>query len=85
MVGSLVKNCGFESLKSFVFEILGNEEAELMDKIREVSLMLVSLDSILTSSISQMQAKPKPPFLPPLEKEAYTLVLDMDETLIHTK
>ena len=84
-MGSLVKNCGFESLKSFVFEILGNEEAELMDKIREVSLMLVSLDSILTSSISQMQAKPKPPFLPPLEKEAYTLVLDMDETLIHTK
>ena len=47
--------------------------------------MLVSLDSILTSSINQMQTKPKPPFLPPLKKEAYTLVLDMDETLIHTK
>lgn len=41
--------------------------------------MLVSLDSILTSSIHQLPPKPKPPFLPPLEKEnQYTLVLDMD-------
>ena len=41
--------------------------------------MLVSLDSILTSSIHQNAAKPKPPFLPPLEKGSkYTLVLDMD-------
>lgn len=48
--------------------------------------MLVSLDSILTSSVNQMPAKPKPPFLPPNEKpNYYTLVLDMDETLIHTK
>jgi predicted HAD superfamily phosphohydrolase YqeG len=48
--------------------------------------MLVSLDSILTSSIHQSAAKPKPPFLPAMEKkEKYTLVLDMDETLIHTK
>jgi hypothetical protein len=65
---------------------LNNSEAELIDKVREVSLMLISLDSILTSSVHQMANKPKPPFLPPLEKDTkYTLVLDMDETLIHTK
>jgi len=57
----------------------------LGDKVREVSLMLISLDSILTSSVNQMAAKPKPPFLPPGDEKAYTLVLDMDETLIHTK
>lgn len=55
------------------------------DKVREVSLMLISLDSILTSSVNQMAAKPKPPFLPPGDEKAYILVLDMDETLIHTK
>ena len=32
-----------------------------------------------------MAAKPKPPFLPPGDEKAYILVLDMDETLIHTK
>ena len=49
-------------------------------------MMLVSLDSILTSSVHQMSNKPKPPFLPPNDKPGlYTLVLDMDETLIHTK
>ena len=47
--------------------------------------MLISLDSILTSSINQTTAKPKPPFLPPAKEGTYTLVLDMDETLIHTK
>lgn len=48
--------------------------------------MLVSLDNILTSSIHQLPPKPQPPFLPPPEKNVqYTLVLDMDETLIHTK
>lgn len=56
-----------------------------MDKVREVSLMLISLDNILTSSIHQMTPKPKPPFLPPPQEGVYTLVLDMDETLIHTK
>lgn len=36
--------------------------------------------------MSQYANKPKPPFLPPKEKNVkYTLVLDMDETLIHTK
>ena len=29
--------------------------------------------------------KPKPPFLPPLKYKQYTLVLDLDETLIHYK
>ena len=49
-------------------------------------MMLVSLDSILTSSLHQYSNKPKPPFLPPNEDpNVYTLVLDMDETLIHTK
>jgi Dullard-like phosphatase family protein len=86
IIKSIVFNCGFESLKTFVFEVLANTETDPMDKVREVSLMLVSLDSILTSSIHNMPAKPKPPFLPPNEKpDLYTLVLDMDETLIHTK
>lgn len=85
IIRSIVLNCGFESLKTFVFEILSNEQSEIIDKVREVSLMLISLDNILTSSIHQMTAKPKPPFLPPPQEGAYTLVLDMDETLIHTK
>jgi len=58
----------------------------MLDKVREVSLMLISLDSILTNSIHQAAPKPKAPFLPPKDKNTkYTLVLDMDETLIHTK
>jgi len=57
----------------------------MMDKVREVSLMLVSLDSILSSTMIELPAKPKAPFLPPQEQPKYTLVLDMDETLIHTK
>jgi hypothetical protein len=65
LIRSIVLNCGFESLRTFVFEILSNEETEIIDKVREVSLMLISLDSILTSSVHQMTAKPKPPFLPP--------------------
>ena len=86
LIKSVVMNCGFESLKTFTFEILSNNQADLFDKIKEVTMMLVSLDSILTSSVHQMSNKPKPPFLPPNDKPGlYTLVLDMDETLIHTK
>lgn len=44
-------------------------------------------DSILVNSVHQQATdtnKPKPPFLPEKQKEVnYTLVLDMDETLIH--
>jgi hypothetical protein len=40
--------------------------------------MLVSLDNILSNSIHQLAAKPKPPFLPPPQEGIYTLVLDMD-------
>jgi CTD small phosphatase-like protein 2 len=48
--------------------------------------MLISLDAILTNSIHQTVDRPQPPFLPPLEGDKkYTLVLDMDETLIHYK
>jgi len=43
IIRSIVLNCGFESLKTFVFEILNNSEAEMIDKVREVSLMLISL------------------------------------------
>ena len=79
LIRSIVLNCGFESLRTFVFEILSSSEAEVLDKVREVSLMLVSLDSILTSSLHQAAPKPKPPFLPPKDKgNKYTLVLDMD-------
>jgi hypothetical protein len=54
------------------------------DKIKEVETMLISLDAILTSSLNVMVERPQPPFLSPLEGEKkYTLVLDMDETLIH--
>ena len=50
-----------------------------MDKIREVSTMLVSLDAILTNSIHQTMDRPQPPFLSVLEGDKkYTLVLDMD-------
>lgn len=57
----------------------------MVEKIKEVSMMLISLDSILVSSLHPHEAnKPEPPFLPEKEKETpYTLVLDMDETLIH--
>ena len=67
IIKSILTNCGFDSLKSFVFEILANEEVELVDKIREVSTMLISLDAILTNSIHQAVDRPQPPFLPPLE------------------
>ena len=54
------------------------------DKIREVATMLQSLDAILTNSVQRTVERPLPPFLPPLEGDKkYTLVLDMDETLIH--
>jgi hypothetical protein len=43
---------------------MNNNDNEMIDKIREVSLMLISLDGILTSSIHQLAAKPQPPFLP---------------------
>lgn len=86
LIKSVVSNCGFESLKTFIFEIMASNDTEPLDKIKEVALMLVSLDSILTSSVQQLSNKPKPPFLPPNDKpNLYTLVLDMDETLIHTK
>lgn len=65
IIKSIVVNCGFESLRTFVFEILANNESDMLEKTKEVSMMLVSLDSILTSSINQAPSKPKPPFLPP--------------------
>lgn len=50
------------------------------------SYFMLTQDNILTSTVQQMPVKPKPPFLPPREKNVnYTLVLDMDETLIHTR
>lgn len=84
IIKSILTNCGFDSLKSFVFEILSNDEVQVSDKIKEVETMLISLDAILTSSLNVMVERPQPPFLSPLEGEKkYTLVLDMDETLIH--
>lgn len=66
-------------MKSFVFEILSNVEINILEKIKEVSTMLISLDTILSSSIQQNVEKPQPPFLPPISSEKkYTLVLDMD-------
>ncbi len=86
LIKSILINCGFDSLKTFVFQILSNKDNEMIDKIQEVSLMLVSLDNILTSSVNQHSNKPVPPFLPAMQKNTkYTLVLDMDQTLIHTK
>ncbi len=79
LIKSILTGCGFDSLKSFVFEILANEDVELIDKIREVETMLFSLDAILTSSVQQSVERPQAPFLPGLEGEKkYTLVLDMD-------
>lgn len=43
LIKSIVVNCGFDSLKTFVFDILANTDTEAVDKIREVSLMLLSL------------------------------------------
>jgi len=34
IIRSIVNNCGFESLKTFVFEILTSTETDLSDKIR---------------------------------------------------
>ena len=51
IIKSILVNCGFDSLKSFVFEIFANEEVDISDKIKEVSAMLISLDAILTNSI----------------------------------
>ncbi len=79
LIKSILTGCGFDSLKSFVFEILANDDVELIDKIREVETMLFSLDAILTSSVQQSVERPQAPFLPVLEGEKkYTLVLDMD-------
>ena len=43
IIKSILVNCGFDSLKTFVNEILDNSEIDRIDKIREVSMMLVSL------------------------------------------
>ena len=43
LIKSILVNCGFDSLKTFVFEILANENIDIIEKIKEVSMMLVSL------------------------------------------
>ena len=64
MIKSILLNCGFDSLKTFVNQILENKEIQINDKIREVSMMLISLDTILINSVHQTDnSKPKPPFL----------------------
>ena len=89
IIKSLLRNCGFDSLKNFVMEILSNDDVDIEEKIKEVTLMLISLvrfvviqDTILVSSLEREveqveKAKPKPPFLPLREKPVkYTLVYD---------
>jgi hypothetical protein len=39
-------NCGFDSLKTFVNEIIANKEVEVIDKVKEVCMMLISLVNI---------------------------------------
>ena len=51
LIKSILINCGFDSLKTFVIEILANDSIEMVEKIKEVSMMLISLDSILVSSL----------------------------------
>lgn len=43
LIKSILINCGFDSLKTFVIEILGNKNIDMIEKIKEVSMMLVSL------------------------------------------
>lgn len=34
IIRSIVLNCGFESLRTFVFEIISNNDTDLIDKVR---------------------------------------------------
>ena len=59
IIKSILTNCGFDSLKTFVTEILANKEVDLIDKIREISMMLVSLvRSFLTLGLYSGQFDP---------------------------
>ena len=43
IIKSLLRDCGFDSLKNFVMDILHNDDVEIQEKIKEVTLMLISL------------------------------------------
>lgn len=43
IIKGILVNCGFDSLKTFVNEIIANDEVEIIDKIKEVCMMLISL------------------------------------------
>jgi hypothetical protein len=50
--------------------------------ILKASAIAASQKAVFPNNFTNLP-KATPPFLPPLEEDRYTLVLDLDETLIH--
>ena len=79
----VTKSSKFESLSGFVEEILeGN--LSFQEKLDDVLFVLYSFHQVMMEAENRDLPQPETPYLPPTERE-YTLVLDLDETLIHTK
>lgn len=54
------------------------------EQLDEVYFVLFSFQHVLVQAEEEEYPQPESPFLPPTSRP-YTLVLDLDETLIHTK
>lgn len=64
-------------------EIMVDKDGMIMDMNDDEADELARIDAELNRFCMPEKAKPIPPFLPKVQEHEYTLVLDLDETLIH--